>query len=101
VLEFRGIRLDVATHEVTVRDRKVTMPLREFELLHFLLANADHVVSRQQIRDHVWGIDYPGETNTVVVHVRRLRSRLGDDTSNPHIIKNIRGRGYRLVGLSH
>lgn len=89
------IELDPAAHVVRVRGKVVHMPLREFELLHYLMINADRVVSREQIQTHVWRTDKI-ITNTISVHIRRLREKLGDDQDNPQIIRTIRGLGYRL-----
>lgn len=90
------IDLDPVSHVVRVRGRVVHLPLREYELLHYLMRNADRVVSRQQIQRHVWRSDKV-VTNTVSVHIRRLRERLGDDPENPMLILTVRGVGYRLV----
>ncbi|WP_347683723.1 response regulator transcription factor [Actinocorallia sp. B10E7] len=90
------IDLDPVSHVVRVDARPVHLPLREYELLHYLMLNADKVVSRRQIQTHVWRSDKV-MTNTIAVHVRRLRERLGDDPENPGIILTVRGVGYRLV----
>lgn len=92
------IELDPAAYEVRLRGRPLSMPPREFELLHYLLLNADRVVTRRQIQRNVWRSsgDAP-MTNTLTVHIKRLRQRLGDDPDNPGIILTVRGVGYRLV----
>jgi two-component system OmpR family response regulator len=89
------LELDPVSHVVRMRGKVVHMPLREFELLHYLMINADRVVSRRQIQAHVWRTDRV-ITNTISVHIRRLRDRLGDDPDNPEIILTVRGVGYRI-----
>jgi two-component system, OmpR family, response regulator RegX3 len=95
-LEIDGITLDPEVHEVTVDGEVVTMPLKEFELLHLLLANAGRVVSRENIIDRIWGMDYVGDTKTLDVHIKRLRSKIESDPSNPTRIVTIRGLGYKF-----
>ncbi|MFM8649533.1 MAG: response regulator [Actinomycetota bacterium] len=94
-IEIDGITLDPEVHEVTVDGTIVTMPLKEFELLHLLLANAGRVVPRESIIDRIWGMDYVGDTKTLDVHIKRLRSRIESDPSNPTRIVTIRGLGYK------
>ena len=94
-LEVGGLRLDPAALEVSLHGRLVRMPMRELRLLQLLMAHADRVVTREQIRDSVWG-GAPG-SNTITVHVQRLRQRLGDDQVDPRMILTVRGVGYRLV----
>ncbi len=94
-LEVGGLRLDPGLLEVHLNGLLVRMPLRELRLLELLMANADRVVTREQIRDAVWG-GVPG-SNTITVHVQRLRQRLGDDQVDPRMILTVRGVGYRLV----
>jgi DNA-binding response OmpR family regulator len=95
VLELGALRLDPASLQVHLRGRPVRLPLRELRLLQLLMTHADRVVTREQIRDAVWG-GVPG-SNTITVHVQRLRHRLGDDQHNPSMILTVRGVGYRLV----
>jgi DNA-binding response OmpR family regulator len=94
-LEVGGLRLDPAALEVSLHGRQVRMPMRELRLLQLLMVHADRVVTREQIRRGVWG-GAPG-SNTITVHVQRLRHRLGDDQDDPRVIQTIRGVGYRLV----
>jgi len=94
-LEAGGLRLDPSSLEVSLHGRLVRMPMRELRLLQLLMAHADRVVTREQIRDSVWG-GAPG-SNTITVHVQRLRQRLGDDQVDPRVILTVRGVGYRLV----
>jgi DNA-binding response OmpR family regulator len=94
-LECGALRLDPGALEVHLHGRPVRMPMREMRLLQLLMTHADRVVSRDQIRDVVWG-GVPG-SNTITVHVQRLRQRLGDDQDDPRMILTVRGVGYRLV----
>jgi two-component system response regulator RegX3 len=96
VLTAGDVTLDVGRHECIVRDEEVKLPLKEFELLEILLANAGRVVTRDTLIDRVWGLDYVGDTKTLDVHIKRLRSRIELDPSNPVLITTIRGVGYRL-----
>jgi two-component system response regulator RegX3 len=90
------VTLDPGQHRVTVRSAEVSMPLKEFELLHVLMANAGRVVSRESLIDRVWGSDYVGDTKTLDVHVKRLRAKVELDPSNPACIVTIRGLGYKF-----
>lgn len=94
-IECGGLRLDPASLKVTLNGVPIRMPLRELRLLHLLMTHADRVVTREQIRDVVWG--GVSGSNTITVHVQRLRQRLGDDQDDPKLILTIRGVGYRLV----
>ncbi|WP_395108282.1 response regulator transcription factor [Actinomadura sp. SCN-SB] len=96
ILTCGPIELDPSAHIVRVHGRPVHLPLREFELLHYMMINADRVISRQQIQNHVWKSEKV-ITNTISVHIRRLREKLGDDQENPKIILTVRGVGYRLA----
>ena len=88
--------LDPEQHLVMVRGVEVTMPLKEFELLHLLLANAGRVLPRETLIDRVWGTDYVGDTKTLDVHIKRLRTKVEDDPANPTRIVTIRGLGYKF-----
>ncbi len=96
VLEVADVRLDVGRHECIVRNIEVRLPLKEFELLEMLMASAGRVVTRDSLIDRVWGSDYVGDTKTLDVHVKRLRSRIEIDPSNPALVTTIRGVGYRF-----
>ncbi len=96
VLAEGDVTLDVGRHECVVRGREVKLPLKEFEILEILLANAGRVVTRDNLIDRVWGLDYVGDTKTLDVHIKRLRSRIEEDPSNPALITTIRGVGYRF-----
>jgi len=95
VLEVGDVRLEPESHEVFVRGDLVTLPLKEFELLEVLLDNAGRVVTRDSLIDRVWGPHYVGDTKTLDVHVKRLRSKIEEDPSTPRRIVTIRGLGYK------
>jgi two-component system response regulator RegX3 len=95
VLEIGDVRLDAARHEVFVRGDPVALPLKEFELLELLLANAGRVLTRDVLIDRIWGPNYFGDTKTLDVHVKRLRAKVEDDPSSPTRLVTIRGVGYR------
>jgi two-component system response regulator RegX3 len=94
-MQVGDVGLDPQRHEVTIRGEVVAMPLKEFELLELLLANAGHVLPRETLIDRVWGSDYVGDTKTLDVHVKRLRAKVEPDPSNPTRIVTIRGLGYK------
>ena len=96
VLEYHGVRLDGERHQVTLRGEPVALPLKEFELLELLMLNAGRVLTRGQIIDRVWGSDYFGDTKTLDVHIKRLRSKIEDTPSEPAMIVTVRGLGYRF-----
>ena len=96
VLTAGTVRMDVDKHQVTVEGREVAMPLKEFELLELLLRNAGRVLTRGQLIDRVWGADYFGDTKTLDVHVKRIRSKIEADPSNPQMLVTVRGLGYRF-----
>ena len=95
VLEIGDVRLDAGRHEVFVRSEAVALPLKEFELLELLLANAGRVLTRDVLIDRIWGPNYFGDTKTLDVHVKRLRAKVEEDPSNPSRVVTIRGVGYR------
>jgi two-component system response regulator RegX3 len=95
VLEVGDVTLDPSRHEVVIRDEEVSLPLKEFELLHLLLENAGRVLSRDLLIDRVWGHDYVGDTKTLDVHIKRLRAKVEADPTNPSRIVTIRGLGYK------
>ena len=94
-LRVGDVSLDPEQHQVVIRGVSTGLPLKEFELLHLLLANAGRVLSRDILIDRVWGSDYVGDTKTLDVHIKRLRSRVETDSSNPTRIVTIRGLGYK------
>ena len=95
-VEAGPVRMDVERHVVTVAGSQVAMPLKEFELLEMLLRNAGRVLTRGQLIDRVWGADYVGDTKTLDVHVKRLRSKLEPDPKNPRHLVTVRGLGYKF-----
>ncbi len=96
VLAAGPVRMDVERHVVTVGGDEVTMPLKEFELLEFLLRNAGRVLTRQQLIERVWGADYVGDTKTLDVHVKRLRAKVEQDPGKPKHLVTVRGLGYKI-----
>ena len=96
VLQVGPISLDPDEHIVRVDGVEVSMPLKEFELLHLLLANAGRVLTRETLIDRVWGIDYVGDTKTLDVHIKRLRAKVEEDPAEPKRIITIRGLGYKF-----
>jgi two-component system response regulator RegX3 len=90
------VRMDVERHVVTVSGASVALPLKEFELLELLLRNAGRVLTRGQLIDRVWGADYVGDTKTLDVHVKRLRSKIEPEPSAPRYIVTVRGLGYKF-----
>ncbi len=97
-LETGRIRMDVERHIVTVDGERIQLPLKEFELLEYLLRNVGRVLTRGQLIDRVWGADYVGDTKTLDVHVKRLRSKIEADPANPVALTTVRGLGYKLDG---
>ena len=96
VLQVGDVCLDPERHEVFVRGERVSLPLKEFELLEVLLENAGRVLTRDLLIDRVWGSDYVGDTKTLDVHIKRLRAKVEVDPSKPERIVTIRGLGYKF-----
>jgi two-component system response regulator RegX3 len=96
LLEVGPIRLNIGKHQVFVGGNPVALPLKEFELLEFLMRNSGRVLTRSQLIDRVWGGDYYGDTKTLDVHIKRLRAKVEADPANPVLIQTIRGLGYKL-----
>ncbi len=92
-LEAGPVRMDVERHVVTVRGSEVPLPLKEFDLLEYLLRNVGRVLTRGQLIDRVWGADYVGDTKTLDVHVKRLRAKIEPDPANPKYLVTVRGLG--------
>ena len=90
------VRMDVDRHQVAVNGNPVSLPLKEFELLEFLMRNAGRVLTRMQLIDRVWGSDYVGDTKTLDVHIKRLRAKIETDPANPTLIQTVRGLGYKM-----
>lgn len=95
-IEVGSVRLDPDAHKAWVDGHDVSLPLKEFELLHLLLANAGRVLPRDTLIDRVWGNDYVGDTKTLDVHIKRLRSKVEPDPAVPRRIITIRGLGYKF-----
>ena len=96
VLEAGPVRMDVERHVVVVDGEPVPLPLKEFDLLEYLMRNAGRVLTRGQLIDRVWGSDYVGDTKTLDVHVKRLRAKVEPDPANPKYLLTVRGLGYKL-----
>lgn len=96
VLEAGPVRMDVERHVVTVGGEEISLPLKEFDLLEYLLRNVGRVLTRAQLIDRVWGADYVGDTKTLDVHVKRLRSKLEPDPAEPQYLVTVRGLGYKF-----
>jgi two-component system response regulator RegX3 len=96
VLEAGPVRMDVERHTVAVDGEPVALPLKEFDLLEYLLRNSGRVLTRGQLIDRVWGSDYVGDTKTLDVHVKRLRAKVEPDPANPKYLLTVRGLGYKL-----
>ncbi|WP_296194143.1 response regulator transcription factor [uncultured Microbacterium sp.] len=96
VLRAGRVVLDIDRHSVTVDGREISMPLKEFELLEVLMRNAGRVLTRGQLIDRVWGSDYFGDTKTLDVHIKRIRSRIEKDPASPVMLVTVRGLGYRF-----
>ena len=97
VIEVGDVAIDPERHEVLIRGEQIELPLKEFDLLELLLTNAGRVLTRDVLIDQVWGSDYVGDTKTLDVHVKRLRSKIEEDPSNPSRIVTIRGLGYKYA----
>ena len=97
VITVSDIQIDIDKYEVKVRNEIVDFPLKEFELLLLLLENAGRVLTRDVLIDRVWGFDYVGDTKTLDVHIKRLRSKVEKDPSKPMSIVTVRGVGYKFV----
>lgn len=95
VLDGGRVVMDVERHIVTVSGTSIQMPLKEFDLLEYLLRNAGRVLTRGQLIDRVWGSDYVGDTKTLDVHIKRLRSKIEDDPKHPVHLLTVRGLGYK------
>ncbi|MEK6648715.1 MAG: response regulator transcription factor [Actinomycetota bacterium] len=96
VLIAGPVRMDTERHLVTVDNEPISMPLKEFELLEFLMRNSGRVLTRMQLIDRVWGSDYVGDTKTLDVHIKRLRAKIEKDPANPIHIQTVRGLGYKM-----
>jgi two-component system response regulator RegX3 len=100
LLKSGHLMLDSDRHTLTVNGTMTAIPLKEFELLEYLMRNAGRVLTRGQIIDRIWGSDYFGDTKTLDVHIKRIRSRIEVDPANPELILTVRGLGYRFEDAS-
>ena len=98
VLEGGRVTLDIDRHTVAVDGNEISMPLKEFELLEVLMRNSGRVLTRGQLIDRVWGSDYFGDTKTLDVHIKRIRSRIEQNPGDPVMLVTVRGLGYRFEG---
>ena len=98
ILQAGPVRMDVERHVVSVNGAPITLPLKEFDLLEYLMRNSGRVLTRGQLIDRVWGADYVGDTKTLDVHVKRLRSKIEADPASPVHLVTVRGLGYKLEG---
>ena len=96
VLRAGPVEMDLERHTVSVNGEKIQMPLKEFELLELLMENVNRVLTRGQIIDRVWGSNYFGDTKTLDVHVKRVRSKIEEDPSRPRHLLTVRGLGYKF-----
>ena len=96
ILKAGSVEMDIEKHRVSVHGEKIQMPLKEFELLELLMENVNRVLTRGQIIDRVWGSNYYGDTKTLDVHVKRIRSKIEDDPSRPRHLLTVRGLGYKF-----
>lgn len=96
ILSAGPVRLDIDRHVITVNGLVINLPLKEFELLEFLMRNSGRVLTRMQLIDRVWGSDYVGDTKTLDVHIKRLRAKIEKDPANPIYIQTVRGLGYKM-----
>ncbi len=96
VIAIGRVTLDIDRHTVAIDGEDIKMPLKEFELLEFLMRNAGRVLTRGQLIDRVWGSDYFGDTKTLDVHIKRIRSRIEESPGEPVLLVTVRGLGYRF-----
>lgn len=98
IYEFRNLKMNDSTHEVTLNDKMLDLTLKEYDLLRMFMKNPDRVLSRTEILKEIWGTDYFGETRTLDIHIGTLRHKLGDSPVEGQYIKTVRGVGYRFYG---
>jgi two-component system response regulator RegX3 len=96
IIAIGPVRLDIDRHQMSLDGKAVALPLKEFELLEFLMRNSGRVLTRTQLIDRVWGSDYFGDTKTLDVHIKRLRAKIEVDPANPVFIQTVRGLGYKF-----
>jgi two-component system response regulator RegX3 len=96
VIESGPVRIDLDRHEVRIDGQPISLPLKEFDLLEYLVRNAGRVLTRGQLIDRIWGSDYVGDTKTLDVHVKRLRSKVESEPGHPVHLLTVRGLGYKF-----
>ena len=96
VISVGELHINVERHEVMFGQQEIDLTLKEFELLKYLAENQGRVFSRDWLLNHIWGIDYAGETRTVDVHIRHLRQKISEATGEDHLIETVRGKGYKI-----
>jgi two-component system response regulator RegX3 len=96
VIEIGSVRMDLERHTVSVAGEEIPVPLKEYDLLEVLMRNAGRVLTRGQLIDRVWGEDYFGDTKTLDVHIKRIRTRIEETPSEPRVLVTVRGLGYRF-----
>ena len=96
IVDFGILKVDFEKREIHVKDKKLDLTLKEFELLEILIKNKGKILTRDILLDKIWGYEYIGETRTVDVHIRYLRKKVEDDDNHPKFIETIRGVGYRF-----
>lgn len=96
VISLGPIKLDIARHSVQLNGKEISMPLKEFEVLEYLMENSGRVLTRGQLMDQIWGSNYVGDGKTLDVHIKRLRSKLEEDPANPKLLHTVRGLGYKF-----
>lgn len=96
IIEIGAVRMDLERHTVAVNGEEIAVPLKEYDLLEVLMRNAGRVLTRGQLIDRVWGEDYFGDTKTLDVHIKRLRTRIEETPSEPRVLVTVRGLGYRF-----
>lgn len=100
ILEFKDLKIDLDGYNVYLKDEKIQMSAKEFEILKYLALNPERVYSREQIFNQIWGYNEYGDINTVTVHIRKIREKIEEDSSNPEYIETVWGVGYKFVGDS-
>lgn len=95
---IRGLRIDKASRRVFINNHEVTFTAKEFDVLTFLALHPDHVFSKEQLFERLWGFDSLGDISTVTVHIRKIREKIETDSSNPQYIETVWGAGYRFKG---
>ena len=96
VLRFSGLKINPRTRTVETEKGLVDLTAKEFDLLYFLANHSQEVFTRAQLLDQVWDYEYPGDTSTVTVHIRRLREKVEPDPMRPRYIKTVWGVGYKF-----